>query len=41
MNVKGWFPGLGWDFGYPFAPGLMLVSVVVPFTYFKGKGWLD
>ena len=41
MNFKGWFPELVWDYGYPFALGLMLVSVVVPFTYFKSKGWLD
>ena len=41
MNFKGWFPELAWEYGYPFALGLMLVSVVVPFTYFKSKGWLD
>ena len=41
MNFKGWFPELAWEFGYPFALGLMLVSVVVPFAYFKSKGWLD
>ena len=41
MNFKGWFPELAWDYGYPFALGLMLVSVVVPFVYFKSKGWLD
>ena len=41
MNFKGWFPELAWEYGYPFALGLMLVSVVVPFAYFKSKGWLD
>ena len=41
MNFRGWFPELAWDYGYPFALGLMLVSVVVPFAYFKSKGWLD
>jgi magnesium transporter len=41
MNFKGWFPELEWTYGYPFALGLMLVSVVVPFWYFKRKGWLD
>jgi magnesium transporter len=41
MNFKGWFPELEWAYGYPFALGLMLVSVVVPFAYFKSKGWLD
>ncbi|MBI3716220.1 MAG: magnesium/cobalt transporter CorA [Betaproteobacteria bacterium] len=41
MNFKGWFPELEWAYGYPYALGLMLVSVVVPFWYFKRKGWLD
>jgi magnesium transporter len=41
MNFKGWFPELAWDYGYPFAIGLMLISVLVPLTYFKRKGWLD
>lgn len=41
MNFKSWFPELGWDYGDPFARGLMLVSVVVPVVYFKSKGWLD
>ena len=41
MNFKGWFPELEWAYGYPYALGLMLVSVIVPFTYFKSKGWLD
>jgi magnesium transporter len=33
-------PELQWSFGYPFALGLMLVSVVLPFWYFHRKGWL-
>jgi magnesium transporter len=41
MNFKGWFPELEWTYGYPFAIGLMVVSVIVPFSYFKYKGWLD
>ncbi|MBL8512116.1 MAG: magnesium/cobalt transporter CorA [Betaproteobacteria bacterium] len=41
MNFKGWFPELEWSYGYPFALGLMVVSVVLPFWYFKRKGWLD
>ncbi|HEX4858691.1 MAG TPA: magnesium/cobalt transporter CorA [Usitatibacteraceae bacterium] len=41
MNFKGWFPELSWDYGYPFALALMVVSVGVPFAYFKRKGWLD
>ena len=41
MNFKRYFPELDWEFGYPFALAMMLVSVVVPFAYFKRKGWLD
>jgi magnesium transporter len=41
MNFKGWFPELEWAYGYPYALGLMVVSVIVPFAYFKYKGWLD
>jgi len=41
MNFKGWFPELEWAYGYPYALGLMLGSVIVPFAYFKYKGWLD
>jgi magnesium transporter len=41
MNFKGWFPELEWTYGYPFALGLMIISVIVPFSYFKYKGWLD
>jgi magnesium transporter len=33
-------PELSWDFGYPFALGLMLASAVLPFLYFKRRGWL-
>ena len=40
MNFKGWFPELEWAYGYPYALGLMGVSVVVPFWYFRRKGWL-
>jgi magnesium transporter len=41
MNFKGFFPELNWEYGYPFAIGLMVVSVILPFSYFKYKGWLD
>jgi magnesium transporter len=40
MNFKVWFPELDWTFGYPFALGLMLVSAITPFWYFKRRGWL-
>jgi magnesium transporter len=41
MNFKRFFPELDWEYGYPFAIALMVVSVAVPFAYFKRKGWLD
>jgi magnesium transporter len=39
MNFK-FMPELDWAAGYPFALGLMAVSVAVPFLYFHRKGWL-
>ena len=39
MNFKA-MPEIDWSFGYPFALGLMLVSVVAPFWFFRRKGWL-
>jgi magnesium transporter len=33
-------PELNWSFGYPFAIGLMVVSAVLPYWYFKRRGWL-
>jgi magnesium transporter len=33
-------PELQWDFGYPFALVLMVLSAVVPYLLFKRKGWL-
>ncbi len=33
-------PELGWAYGYPFALLLMAISAVLPYLYFKGKGWL-
>jgi magnesium transporter len=39
MNFHA-MPELGWEFGYPMAVGLMILSAVLPFLYFKRKGWL-
>ena len=39
MNFD-YMPELKWFFGYPFAIGLMLLSAIVPFQYFKRRGWL-
>lgn len=39
MNFKH-IPELEWPFGYPMALGLMLLSALIPFVYFRRKGWL-
>src|SRR4029079_11033632 len=33
-------PELKWLLGYPYALVLMVVSAVLPYLYFKQKGWL-
>ncbi len=39
MNFKN-LPELDWPHGYPWALGLMLISAVLPYLFFKRKGWL-
>jgi magnesium transporter len=39
MNFRA-IPELDWSLGYPFALGLMVMSVAAPFIYFRRKGWL-
>ena len=39
MNFKA-MPELDWAWGYPYALGLMALSVAAPFVYFRRKGWL-
>lgn len=39
MNFKI-LPELNFDYGYPMALGLMLVTGLVPYIYFKRRGWL-
>lgn len=39
MNFSG-MPELGWSFGYPVALGVMVLAAVLPFWWFKNKGWL-
>jgi len=39
MNFRH-MPELEWSFGYPLALITMLVAAVVPFVYFRRKGWL-
>jgi magnesium transporter len=33
-------PELGWALGYPFALLMMLLSAILPYLWFKRKGWL-
>jgi magnesium transporter len=39
MNFRH-MPELEWISGYPMALGLMFVSALIPFIYFRHKGWL-
>jgi magnesium transporter len=39
MNFEH-MPELQWSFGYPFAVFLMITSVLLPYLYFRRKGWL-
>jgi magnesium transporter len=39
MNFKH-MPELDWYFGYPLALGLMAVAALIPYIYFRRKGWL-
>ncbi len=39
MNFKH-MPELDWPWGYPMAIGLMVLSAILPYAYFKRKGWM-
>lgn len=39
MNFEH-MPELDWLLGYPFAIGLMILSAILPFLFFKRQGWL-
>ncbi|GGG48179.1 magnesium transport protein CorA [Pseudohongiella nitratireducens] len=39
MNFD-FIPELAWELGYPWALGLMVLSGVAPYVFFKIKGWL-
>lgn len=39
MNFEN-MPELKWMMGYPFALGLMIISVLFPYLFFRRKGWL-
>ncbi|MEI6986769.1 MAG: magnesium transporter CorA family protein [Rhodospirillaceae bacterium] len=40
MNFRQNFPELDWAFGYPYALALMVLSALIPFLYFRQRGWL-
>lgn len=33
-------PELSWPYGYPMAIGMMILSAIVPYQFFKWRGWL-
>lgn len=39
MNFRD-MPELHWAYGYPMAVGLMMLCALVPYLYFRKKGWL-
>ncbi len=39
MNFQS-MPELNWAIGYPMALGVMVLSALLPFLFFKRKGWL-
>ena len=39
MNFKS-MPELDWSFGYPLALSLMVLTAVIPFVWFRRRGWL-
>jgi magnesium transporter len=39
MNFQ-FMPELSWSFGYPMALVAMIISAIVPFFFFRWKGWL-
>jgi magnesium transporter len=39
MNFE-FMPELSWHLGYPFAVALMVLSAILPYVYFKRRGWL-
>jgi magnesium transporter len=39
MNFE-FMPELAWTYGYPFALGMMFLSGITPYMFFRYKGWL-
>jgi magnesium transporter len=40
MNFHQGMIELSWDYGYPFALGLMVLAAVVPYLIFKWRKWI-
>lgn len=40
MNFRQGMPELDWEYGYPFALGLMLLTGVAAFTLFRWRRWI-
>lgn len=40
MNFKGWFPELGWTYGYPIVMGGVAVACSFLYFHLKRSGWL-
>ncbi len=40
MNFH-FMPELNWEYGYPVALGIMVISAIAPYLFFKYKGWLS
>jgi magnesium transporter len=40
MNFK-FMPELNWEWGYPFALALIVLSALTPLAWFKWRGWFD
>jgi len=39
MNFEH-MPEVSWQFGYPLAIGAMICSAILPYLFFKRRGWL-
>jgi magnesium transporter len=40
MNFKRWFPELDWEYGYPFALGLMSLAGLGGYLWFRWRRWV-
>jgi magnesium transporter len=40
MNFHQGMPELDWEYGYPFALGLMVLIGIISFVFFRWKKWI-